>query len=74
MDMAGIFIGILVIFGIATFFSGLYTVDTAESAVVQRFGKFVRIAGAGRVGCSRCPLPGCPSLSCPSRRPATGAR
>jgi regulator of protease activity HflC (stomatin/prohibitin superfamily) len=42
-----IFLAILVIFGIATFFSGLYTVDTAEAAVVQRFGKYVRIAGAG---------------------------
>jgi len=47
MDPAGIFLGIVIIFGIATFFSGLYTVDTAESAVIQRFGKFVRIAGAG---------------------------
>ncbi|HEV2113237.1 MAG TPA: SPFH domain-containing protein [Terriglobales bacterium] len=47
MDPFGIFIAILAIFAIATLFSGLYTVDTAESAVVQRFGKFVRIAGAG---------------------------
>jgi regulator of protease activity HflC (stomatin/prohibitin superfamily) len=38
---------IFVLFCITTFFSGFYTVDTAESAVVQRFGKFVRIAGAG---------------------------
>jgi len=35
------------IFVIGTIFGGFYTVDTAESAVVQRFGKFVRIAGAG---------------------------
>src|SRR5215472_2696297 len=45
--MFEILVGLLLLFGIATFFSGLYTVDTAESAVVQRFGKFVRIAGAG---------------------------
>ena len=30
---------------LATILSGLFTVDTAETAVIQRFGKFVRIAG-----------------------------
>ncbi len=38
---------LLILFGIGTFFSGLFTVATARAAVVQRFGKFVRIAGAG---------------------------
>jgi regulator of protease activity HflC (stomatin/prohibitin superfamily) len=38
---------LLILFGIGTFFSGLFTVATAKAAVVQRFGKFVRIAGAG---------------------------
>ena len=32
---------------LATILSGLFTVDTAEAAVIQRFGKFVRIAGPG---------------------------
>ena len=38
---------LLIIFGIGTFFSGLFTVATAKAAIVQRFGKFVRVAGAG---------------------------
>ena len=38
---------LLIIFGIGTFFSGLFTVPTAKAAIVQRFGKFVRVAGAG---------------------------
>ncbi len=38
---------LLILFGIGTFFSGLFTVATARAAVVQRFGKFVRVAGAG---------------------------
>ena len=38
---------LLILFGIGTFFSGLFTVATAKAAVVQRFGKFVRVAGAG---------------------------
>jgi regulator of protease activity HflC (stomatin/prohibitin superfamily) len=37
----------LVIFCIGTFFSGLFTVPTARAAIVQRFGKFVRVAPAG---------------------------
>jgi len=39
-----IILGVVVI---ATILSGLFTVDTAEAAVIQRFGKFVRIAGPG---------------------------
>src|SRR5208283_992572 len=38
---------LLILFGIGTFFSGLFTVATAKAAVVQRFGGFVRVAGAG---------------------------
>ncbi len=38
---------LLILFGVGTFFSGLFTVATARAAVVQRFGRFVRIAGAG---------------------------
>jgi regulator of protease activity HflC (stomatin/prohibitin superfamily) len=38
---------LLILFGIGTFFSGLFTVPTAKAAIVQRFGKFVRVAGAG---------------------------
>ncbi len=40
-------IAFLVLFGIATIFSGFFSVDTAETSVIQRFGKFVRIAGPG---------------------------
>jgi len=42
-----VFLALLGAFALATFFSGLFTVDTAESAVIQRFGKFVRVAGPG---------------------------
>src|SRR5271157_6213871 len=38
---------LLILFGIGTFFSGLFTVATAKAAIVQRFGRFVRVAGAG---------------------------
>ena len=44
--MTALFV-VLVIFAIGTFFSGLFTVPTAKAAVVQRFGRFVRVAGAG---------------------------
>ena len=37
----------VILFGIGTIFSGLFTVETAKAAVVQRFGKFVRVAGPG---------------------------
>jgi regulator of protease activity HflC (stomatin/prohibitin superfamily) len=35
------------LFALATLLKGLYTVDTAQAAVIQRFGKFVRVAGPG---------------------------
>ncbi|MGA2987658.1 MAG: SPFH domain-containing protein [Terriglobia bacterium] len=38
---------LIILFGIGTVFSGLFTVATAKAAVVQRFGRFVRVAGAG---------------------------
>ncbi len=38
---------VFVIFVLGTIFSGFFTVATAKAAVVQRFGKFVRIAGPG---------------------------
>ena len=45
------FIGFLfivaILFAIGTFFGGFFTVATAKAAVVQRFGKFVRVAGPG---------------------------
>src|SRR5437899_2289976 len=40
-------IGVIVLFGLFTFFGGFFTVSTAEIAVVQRLGKFVRVSGAG---------------------------
>jgi regulator of protease activity HflC (stomatin/prohibitin superfamily) len=45
--MGGFFIIVLFLFGLMTFFGGFFTVATAEAAVVQRLGKFVRVAGAG---------------------------
>ena len=47
MDPSTIGFIILAFVVIATALSGLFTVDTAEAAVIQRFGKFVRIAGPG---------------------------
>ena len=38
---------LVILFGIGTVLSGLFTVATAKAAVVQRFGKFVRVAGPG---------------------------
>ena len=43
----GFLFGVVVLFAIGTFFSGFFTVPTARAAVVQRFGRFVRVAGAG---------------------------
>jgi regulator of protease activity HflC (stomatin/prohibitin superfamily) len=37
----------VILFAIGTFFSGLFTVATAKAGVVQRFGRFVRVAGPG---------------------------
>jgi regulator of protease activity HflC (stomatin/prohibitin superfamily) len=42
-----ILFGILGLFALATLLSGLYTVDTAQAAIVQRFGKFVKVGNAG---------------------------
>src|SRR5215471_19490288 len=47
MDPALIFFGIVGLFALATLLSGLYTVDTAQAAIVQRFGKFVKVGNAG---------------------------
>ena len=38
---------LVIIFGLGTVLSGFFTVATAKAAVVQRFGKFVRVAGPG---------------------------
>jgi len=38
---------VVALFGIGTILSGLFTVATAKAAVVQRFGRFVRVAGPG---------------------------
>ena len=38
---------VLILLALGTLFSGLFTVPTAKAAVVQRFGRFVRVAGAG---------------------------
>ncbi len=49
-SMAGFIAFLLVVaflFVVGTFFSGFFTVATARAAIVQRFGKFVRVAGAG---------------------------
>ncbi|HZR29136.1 MAG TPA: SPFH domain-containing protein [Terriglobales bacterium] len=47
MDPITILLGIFLLFMVATILSGFYTVDTAEAAVIQRFGKFVRVAAPG---------------------------
>ena len=47
MDPLTILLGIVLLFALATILSGFYTVDTAEAAVIQRFGKFVRVAAPG---------------------------
>jgi regulator of protease activity HflC (stomatin/prohibitin superfamily) len=48
MDAAiGWLVIVLVIFGIGTLFSGFFTIATAKAGVVQRFGRFVRVAGPG---------------------------
>src|SRR5260370_7381861 len=47
MDGGMIIGGLCILFWIGTILSGLYTVDTAQAAVIQRFGRFVRVAGPG---------------------------
>ncbi len=41
------FVILVVLFGIFTFFGGFFTVTQAEMAVIQRLGKFARVAGPG---------------------------
>jgi regulator of protease activity HflC (stomatin/prohibitin superfamily) len=48
MDPVSIVFGIfLLILAAGTILGGFFTVDTAQSAVIQRFGKFSRVANAG---------------------------
>ena len=47
MELGVIVLILIAIFVLFTFFGGFFTVSTAEMAVVQRLGKFVRIAGPG---------------------------
>ena len=42
-----VFYGMVVLFLLATFLSGLFQVRTAEAAVIQRMGKFLRVGTAG---------------------------
>jgi regulator of protease activity HflC (stomatin/prohibitin superfamily) len=39
--------GVLVLFGVGTILSGFFQVRTAEAVVIQRMGKFLRVANAG---------------------------
>ena len=39
--------GVILLFVLLTILSGFFTVDTQTAAIVQRFGRFVRIAGPG---------------------------
>jgi len=45
--LATVFFVVLILFAFGTVLSGLFTVATAKAAVVQRFGRFVRVAGPG---------------------------
>jgi regulator of protease activity HflC (stomatin/prohibitin superfamily) len=45
--MALVFLGIIIVFGLAVFFGAFYTVDTQQVAIVQRLGKFHTIGQAG---------------------------
>jgi regulator of protease activity HflC (stomatin/prohibitin superfamily) len=42
-----VFYGIVLLFAIGTALSGFFQVMTAEAAVIQRMGKFQRVATAG---------------------------
>jgi regulator of protease activity HflC (stomatin/prohibitin superfamily) len=42
-----LFYGILAVFAIGTILSGFFQVRTAEAVVIQRMGKFLRVANAG---------------------------
>ncbi len=45
--IGGWFVIMVVLFGVFTFFGGFFTVSQAEMAVIQRLGKFARVAGPG---------------------------
>jgi regulator of protease activity HflC (stomatin/prohibitin superfamily) len=45
--LATFFVVVVILFGLGTLLSGFFTVATAKAAVVQRFGRFVRVAGPG---------------------------
>lgn len=42
-----IFVVILILFGLAVFFGSFFTIETAQAGIVQRLGKFARIAAPG---------------------------
>jgi len=45
--LAFLFYGVLALFVVGTIFSGFFQVRTAEAVVIQRMGKFNRVATAG---------------------------
>lgn len=47
MEAGGVLLIVIALFALFTFFGGFFTVSTGEMAVVQRLGRFVRIAGPG---------------------------
>jgi regulator of protease activity HflC (stomatin/prohibitin superfamily) len=44
-----IFYGVLALFALGTILSGFFQVMTAEAVVIQRMGKFQRVATADRI-------------------------
>lgn len=42
-----IVVGVLILFALLTVLGGFFTVDTQTAAIVQRFGRFMRVAGPG---------------------------
>ena len=46
-NVFGIVLMLAALFAAWAIFNGFLTVDTAEAAIVQRFGKFLRVAHAG---------------------------
>src|SRR6202158_1116208 len=51
MDATGMFLlvvgGLVILFALSTVFGSFFTVETAQVAIVQRLGKFARVAGPG---------------------------
>jgi regulator of protease activity HflC (stomatin/prohibitin superfamily) len=50
MDIAPLFIllgGVLIVAALVVFFGSFFTVETGQVAIVQRLGKFARVAGPG---------------------------